>query len=418
MAFESLKASPMAFKVLVASALIENVAFGLIIPYLVLYMVVDLEISKPLAGLALAGYTLSGIPGTILGGMLTDKIGRRPVLLASLGLMSITILMYFFAVNFVTLFIIVLADSFVGSLYMPAANAMIADVIQPSGRPKAYSTIRISWNVGMFIGPAIGVFVVAAFSIRELFIFGAAILAGAFVMNLVYVPETKPESAVDQEVTLMKVLRVGNNRPFLMLCSLTALMWFSFSQWMSVLQIYATSDSDLNLSSTVPGLLFAVNAVMVVTLQLWVTSKMVMFRRSLVLMIGQLIVAGGFSLIFFANDLPSLVACIVVITIGELIYMSIVSAIIADMSPEAERGLYMGFSGFIQSLGMGLGFFVGMWLLDVLPETRVLWLIFGVFGAVASLGYIVLSKMLGPERDHPSKQPEIILMKPASLEKS
>jgi len=415
MAFESLKAAPRAFKVLVASALIENVAFGLIVPYLTLYMVIDLGISKPLAGLALAGYTLSGIPGTILGGMLTDKIGRRPVLLASLGLMSITMLMYFFAVNFVTLFIIVLADSFVGSLYMPAANAMIADVIQPSGRPKAYSTIRISWNVGMFIGPAIGVFVVAAFSIRELFIFGAAILAGAFVMNVVYVPETKPKSAVDQEVTLMKVLRVANNRPFLMLCSMTALMWFSFSQWMSVLQIYATSD--LNLSSTVPGLLFAVNAVMVVTLQLWVTSRMVMFRRSLVLMVGQLIVAGGFSLIFFANDLPSLVACIVVITIGELIYMSIVSAIIADMSPEAERGLYMGFSGFIQSLGMGLGFFVGMWLLDILPETRVLWLIFGAFGAFASLGYLVLSKMLGPERDHPSKQPEIVPIKPMTLEK-
>lgn len=415
MAFDSLKASPRAFKVLVASALIENVAFGLIIPYLVLYMVDDLGISKPLAGLALAGYTLSGIPGAILGGMLTDKIGRRPVLLASVGLMSITLLMYFFAVNFVTLFIIVLADSFVGSLYMPAANAMIADVIQPSGRPKAYSTIRISWNVGMFIGPAIGVFLVAAFSIRELFVFGSAILVGAFAMNLIYVPETKPVSAVDEEVTFMKVLRVANNRPFLMLCSMTALMWFSFSQWMSVLQIYATSD--LRLSSTVPGLLFAVNAVMVISLQLWVTSKMVVFRRSFVLMVGQLIVAGGFSLIFFANDLLSLVACIVFITIGELVYMSIISAIIADMSPEAERGLYMGFSGFIQSLGMGVGFFGGMWLLDVLPETRTIWLIFGVFGALASLGYIVLSKMLGPERDRPSKQPEIILMKPASLEK-
>jgi MFS family permease len=415
MVFESLKASPRAFRVLVASALIENVAFGLIVPYLALYMVVDLGISKPLAGVALAGYTLSGIPGTILGGMLTDKIGRRPVLLASLGLMCITLLMYFFAVNFLTLFIIVLADSFVGSLYMPAANAMIADVIQPSGRPKAYSAIRISWNVGMFIGPAIGVFIVAAFDIRELFVFGSAILAVAFVMNLIYVPETKPESVTDQEVTFMNVLRVANNRPFLMLCSMTALMWFSFSQWMSVLQIYATSD--LNLSSSVPGLLFAVNAVMVVTLQLWVTSRMVMFRRSLVLMVGQLIVAGGFSLIFFANDLPSLVACIVFITIGELIYMSIVSAIIADMSPEAERGLYMGFSGFIQSLGMGLGFFVGMWLLDVLPETRTIWLVFGFFGALSSLGYIVLSKMLGPERDHPSKKAEIILMKPASLEK-
>ncbi len=415
MAFESLRASPTAFKVLVASALIENIAFGLIMPYLALYMVNVLGISKPLSGVAMAGYTLSGIPGTILGGMLTDRIGRRSVLLASLGLMSITMLLYFFAIDFVTLFVIVLADSFVGSLYMPAANAMIADVIQPSARPKAYSTLRIAWNVGLVIGPGIGTFIVATFSIRELFVFGAAILVGAFVMNLIYVPETKPDSGTDVDVTFMKVILVGRNRPFLMLCSMTALMWFSFSQWMSVLQIYATAN--LGLSDAVPGLLFAVNAFMVVTFQLWVTSKMVMFRRAFVLMTGQLIVAGGFSLIFFAKDTVSLVACIVVITVGELVYMSIVSALIADMSPEAERGVYMGFSGFIQSLGMGVGFFVGMYLLDVLPEARLIWLVFGVLGALTSLGYVLLAKMLGPEIGHPAKQPEIIPITPIMPEK-
>jgi MFS family permease len=415
MVLDSFRAAPRAFKVLMVSALIENVAFGLIVPYLAIYMVDDLHISTPLAGIALAGYTLSGIPGTIIGGMLTDKIGRRYVLLASLGLMSLTMLMYFFAVDFVTLFIVVLADSFVGSLYMPAANAMIADVIPSPGRPKAYSTLRIAWNIGMFLGPALGVFIVTAFSVRELFVFGSIILVGAFAMNIVFIPETKPESTEEQEVTFLKVFQVGRNRAFLMLCTMTAMMWFSFSQWMAVLQIY--SISDLGLSKSSPGLLFAVNAVMVVTLQLWVTSKIVRFRRSLILMTGQLVVAGGFSLIFFADDILSLIACIVLITIGELIYMSIVSAIIADMSPDKERGIYMGFSGFIQSLGIGVGFFVGMWLLDVLPETRYIWFIFGAIGAITSLGYILLGRMLGPERDLPKHQAEIIQLQSPPLEK-
>jgi len=415
MALESFRAAPRAFRVLMASALIENVAFGLIVPYLAIYMVADLHISTPLAGIALAGYTLSGIPGTIIGGMLTDKIGRRYVLLASLGLMSLTMLLYFFAVDFVTLFMVVLADSFVGSLYMPAANAMIADVIPSPGRPKAYGTLRIAWNIGMFLGPALGVFIVAAFSVRELFVFGSVILAGAFAMNIIFIPETKPKATEEQEVTFMKVFQVSRNRAFVMLCSMSAVMWFSFSQWMSVLQIYSTSN--LGLSSSTPGLLFAINAVMVVTLQLWVTSKMVWFRRSLILMTGQLIGAGGFSLIFFANDIPSLAACIVIITIGELIYMSILSAIIADMAPDAERGIYMGFSGFIQSLGIGVGFFVGMWLLDVLPEARYIWPIFGVIGTVTSVGYVLLGRMLGPERDLPKNQPEIIQLKSLPLEK-
>jgi MFS family permease len=87
------------------------------------------------------------------------------------------------------------------------------------------------------------------------------------------------------------------------------------------------------------------------------------------------------------------------------------------MSPDAERGLYMGFSGFIQSLGIGLGFFVGMLLLDVLPEPRYIWFIFGAIGAVGSLGYILLGRMLGPERNLPKYQPEIIQLTPLPLEK-
>lgn len=405
MVLDSFRAAPRAFKVLMISALIENVAFGLIVPYLAIYMVTDLHISKPLAGIALAGYTLSGIPGTIIGGMLTDKIGRRSVLLLSLGLMSLTVLLYFFAVDFTTLFIIVLADSFVGSLYMPAANAMIADVIAPPGRPRAYTILRIAWNIGMFMGPAMGVFIVTAFSVRELFVFGAGILAGAFAMNVVFIPETKPAGVEVHEVTFLKFFQVGKNRTFLLLCSLTGVMWFSFAQWMAVMQLYATTN--LGLSESTPGLLSAVNGIMVVTLQLWVTSKMVRFKRSLTLLTGQLIVAAGFALIFFANDILSLVACIVLITVGELIYMSIVSAIIADMAPDAERGLYMGFSGFIQSLGIGAGFYVGMLLLDILQEPRYIWFIFGVVGAIGSLGYILLGRMLGPEKNLPKYDPEM-----------
>jgi MFS family permease len=386
MVLEWLRASPRAFKVLVASALIENIAFGLILPYLTIYMVEGLEISNTLAGVVLA-----------------DKIGRRIVLLISLSLMSVTMMLYFFATGFVTLFAIVLADSFVGSLYMPAANAMIADVIPSRDRPKAYSTLRIAWNSGMFIGPAIGVFIVVAYSIRELFLFGAAILAVAFIVNFILIPETRPKSTEDEEVTFRKVMAVGKNRPFLLLIIMTGCLWFFMTQWMSVLAVYATGESDLGLKDSVPGVLFAINAVMVVTLQLWVTSWMVKIRPSMVLMVGQIIVALGFMTIFFASDFESLLGSIVIITIGEIVYMSIISAVVADMAPESKRGIYMGFMGFVQSLAMGIGFFFGMLLFDVLPDHRYVWIIFGLFGLVTSFGYIAFSRMIGRDKDIPRK---------------
>jgi MFS family permease len=416
MVLEWLRKSPLAFKILVASAMIENIAFGLIIPYLTIYMVETLKISETLSGIELAAYTVTGIPAIILGGMMADKIGRRVVLLASLSLMSVTMLLYFFANGFLTLLLVVLADSFVGSLYMPAANAMVADVIKPVDRPKAYSTLRIAWNSGLVVGPAIGVFIVAAYSIRELFVFGSVILVFAFVLNLALIPETRPKSAADQEVTLRSVLAVSKNRPFLVLVTMTGVLWFFLSQWISVLQLY--SVQDLNMDTSVPGILFVVNALMIVGFQLWVTSKMVKFRRSIVLMSGQLICAAGFSLVFFANDIYTLIACVVVATIGEIIYMSIVAAIIADMSPEAERGVYMGFSGFMQSLAMGLGLFFGMWLLDVLPVHKYIWLIFGAIGFFTSWGYLVFARMIGPQKDHPGKYVEDLPIKTIPIEKA
>lgn len=404
MVLDDLKRFPRVFKVLVASALIENMAFGLIIPFLAIYITKDLQLEDWKAGVVLAGYMVSGVPSMIVGGMLADKIGRRPVLLASLGLMSITILMYFFAYDFVTLLILVMADSFVGSMYMPAANAMIADVIKPLDRPRAYSALRVAWNVGVVFGPVMGLVLVAIYPIKVLFVFGALILAVAFFLNLAYIRETRPEKLESVRITFRSVLSVSRDKAFLLLCALSAMFWFFFAQWISVLPVYATES--LGISPSEWALTFALSAVMIVSLQLWVTSHVVRFRRSLVLALGQIIAALGFALIFLATDIYTLAGCIVVITIGEIFYMSILSAVIADMAPEVKRGLYMGFSGLVQQLGSGLGFLFGMTLYGMLVDTTVIWLIFGAIGAAPVVGYFLFARMAGPSIDRPGSKSE------------
>jgi MFS family permease len=400
MMFKDLRAAPRAFKVLIASALIENMAFGLIIPLLTIYMVTDVGISESLSGVVLAGYTLSGIPGMIFGGMLVDKIGRRAVLLTSLGLMSLTIFFYFYAFDFVTFLLVAMADSFVGSLYMPAANAMIADVIPPGDRPKAYSTLRIAWNVGMIFGPAAGTVIVAAYSIKVLFLFGALILLGAFLMNLVFIPETKPKDT-GEAVTFRKCIAVSRDRPFLVICAMSAVLFLCMTQFMSALPLYMVAD--LGEPETSVGPLWTLSGLLIVFLQLWVTSQMVKFRRSLVLMSGQIVLGVGVGLIYLATDMLTLSACVIVITMGELIYMSILGAIVADMAPEDKRGIYMGFSGFMQTMGWGVGMFLGLWMLDVLPQRDTMWLIFGTVAVASSAAYIYFGRMIGPVKDHPGK---------------
>lgn len=398
---EDLKKAPRAFKVLVVSALVENMAFGLVIPFLALFMLNDLMLALPLIGVVLAGYTIAGMPSTIIGGMLADKIGRKIVLVSSLGLMSVTMLTYFFVDSFEALLVVAVADSFAGYLYMPAANAMIADVIPSSDRPRAYSTLRISWNVGVIFGPVIGAIIVATYSMRLLFIFGSIILAVACIMNLVFIPETKPKDT-GESITFRKVLNVASDHPFLLLSALTGVFWFFFSQWLSVLPLYA--NGELGVDEAAFGLLFAVSAVMTVTMQLWVTGRMVRYRRSLILLTGHLVASLGFALVFFATDFYTLLACIVVITLGEIVFMSIVSAIIADLAPESKRGIYMGFSGLIQTMGGGIGFLFGTWLLDILSDKAFVWLAFGGVGVVSAVGYPIFARIVRPEIENPKSR--------------
>jgi len=400
MILKDFREAPRAFKVLITSALVENMAFGLIIPLLTIYMVTDVGISESLSGVVLAGYTLSGIPGTIVGGMLVDKIGRRVVLLASLGLMSFTILMYFFAFDFVTFLLVAMADSFVGSLYMPAANAVIADVIPSKNRPKAYSTLRIAWNVGMIFGPAAGAVLVATQSIKVLFLFGALILFGAFLLNLFFIPETRPKKT-GEAVTFRKCIAVARDRPFLMISAMSGMLFLCMTQFMTALPLYMVTD--LGEPETSIGPLWTISAVMIVLLQLWVTSQMVKFKRSLVLMSGQIVLGVGIGLIYLATDFLSIVGCVVIITFGELIYMSILGAIVADMAPEEKRGIYMGFSGFMQTFGWGVGMFLGLWMLDILPDRPMMWLIFAGIAILSSMAYLRFGSMIGPTKDDPAK---------------
>lgn len=409
MVLEYLRGAPRAFKVLIASALVENMAFGLVIPLLTIYMVMDIGISESLTGVVLAGYTLAGIPGTIVGGMLVDKIGRRVVLMASLGFMSLTILFYFFAFDFVTFLLVAMADSFAGSLYMPAANAMIADVIPSANRPKAYSTLRIAWNVGMIFGPAVGALLVAAHSIKILFVFGALILLAAFLLNFFFIPETKPKET-GEAVTLRKCMAVRRDRPFLLISAMSGVLFLCMTQFMTALPIYMTAD--LGEPETSIGPLWALSSAMIVLLQMWVTSQTVKFRRSVVLMSGQIVLGVGVGLIYLATDFLSIAGCVVIITFGELVYMSILGAIIADLAPEEKRGIYMGFSGFMQTLGWGLGMFLGLWMLDELADRSMLWLIFGGIAMVSSVVYVWFGRMIGPVKNDPDKH-SVPKMEPA-----
>jgi DHA1 family multidrug resistance protein-like MFS transporter len=106
-------------------------------------------------------------------GWLTDRVGRRPVLLGSLLVYALVFPLYVLPIPVTALIGVRLAHSLAGGAFGPAAAALAADLTPAASRGRVFSQLRASDTVGLVLGPALGGFV-AAF--RFEYVFGAGTL--------------------------------------------------------------------------------------------------------------------------------------------------------------------------------------------------------------------------------------------------
>ncbi len=141
------------------TVLIDVTGFGLIIPVLPeLIMALsgeDLGGAATYAGLLLFVYALMQFLFSPVIGNLSDRFGRRPVLLISLGMLAIDYLIMGFAATITWLFIGRLLSGIAGATYS-TAGAYIADVSTPEDKAQNFGILGAAFGVGFVLGPAIG----------------------------------------------------------------------------------------------------------------------------------------------------------------------------------------------------------------------------------------------------------------------
>jgi MFS family permease len=129
-------------------------------PFLSLYLNQGLGVSMTMVGLVLFVSSSVGAIGQLVGSELADRIGRRPVMYISFYSLALVFGILALAVSqmvgFEVIALLVTVTSFLGSMYEPATNALIADVVEPPKRLEAYGLLRIGDNLGWSIGLAWG----------------------------------------------------------------------------------------------------------------------------------------------------------------------------------------------------------------------------------------------------------------------
>src|SRR5215210_3001790 len=211
---------------------------GLYFPFSSIYFHNVLGIPLSLVGIGLAVFAAAGVLSGLVAGPLTDRYGRKPVMLAALAGSSASFFAFSLVGGFAGYLAVSAAHGFVGwSMFEASRNAMVADVAPPGIRSRAYGLVRVGGNVGWALGPMVAGLVSAAAGssgavYHRLFVGTSVLTALVALVLALAINESRPmlkEPGQGGE-TPGRLRAALSEGPFLVLLGVGVLLYYVFTQ--------------------------------------------------------------------------------------------------------------------------------------------------------------------------------------------
>lgn len=348
---------------------IDLVGFGMIIPVLPLYA--ERYQPSPLVfGLLMAAYSAFQLVFSPVFGRISDRIGRRPVLLLSLLGAALGYAILAFADSLALLFVSrIVAGTFAANI--ATVQAVIADTTGASNRTQGMGIIGAAFGLGFIAGPAIGAALdLAAPWLPGAFAAGTSLLA--FGLAWLFVPETKnPEStSTPRRVLDLAALADTLRRPALpslllaVLLLVTAFSIFevTFAQFVSR-ALHVDPDAE---RGRIYGL-FIYAGVLAALIQGALVGRLARrFGDGRVAVTGAAIAAVSLALVPACTSMEALLAAIAGLAVGQGLASPTLSSLVSTLAPQDRVGGVMGLYQSLSSLARIVGPLLGQWSLGAI----------------------------------------------------
>ncbi|GAA3943028.1 MFS transporter [Streptomyces gulbargensis] len=276
--------------------------------------------------------------GPAVGGVLADRLGRRPTMLLGLTGAAAAQGALFLAPGVATMAVAALLISAAGSTVSPAAYALMADAVEGEHRRRAYALLGWGVNIGTAVAGVLGGYLAAQGYWLLFAVDAGSMLLYALVVAL-RLPEPPRAAPAPQQKDGIGYGVVLRDRLTLLLLPLLGVQLFVYSLTEVALPL-AVRDSGL--SPAVYGAMAAVNAVLVVALQPFVTTRLARFPQLRVQSAGSALIAVGVALTGLADGIVGYTVSVVVWSLGEVVVAGIAAGIVANLAPPHARGRYQG----------------------------------------------------------------------------
>ena len=351
-----------------ASMMLINRLGTLILPFLTLYATTELGWTKIDAGKATMCFGIGSLAGALIGGYLTDRIGYYRTMMISLFAASV----FFFSLQFISEFYMLCAFLFISSLFAdlirPALMTGITFFTNKETQTRAVSLMRMSFNLGIAVGPAIAGLLIEEYGYRLIFQIDGLTCFVAGLFLIAFVTDRKPPK-VDEDLLDVVSEPTSTKSPYRD-ASFMAFIFFTFLMLVSFFQILFTvplfMTESLGYTEKHVGYFYAANGLLIFFTEMplvhYLEQKYDNFQ---VMKMGALMM--GAAILIFVFPLPSLILMtfyVVFVSFGEIINFPFIASTSMDRADKNNIGQYMSVNTVVFSLALIVAPILGTYILD------------------------------------------------------
>lgn len=372
-------------------ARIVNSIGNFVFPFMTLLLTDKVGMTEDKVGVYLLMASILQIPGSLLGGKLTDVMGRKKIMIFFMGLSACCTLPCAIligssvGVQYVPWLLV--GTSLFRSIANPANGAMMNDLTQPDNRQAAFSLLYLGMNAGTAIGSIVAGFLFNNY-MKLLFIGDAIATLLSITLLMIFVEETKPTreaiSQIDKDRESEKaetggLLAALFRRPLLLTFALLDMMYsFVYAQTGFSLPLKANLVFGSDQGARFYGTFNMVNCLVVIFLTTFITMLTRKIRSIYNVAIAGVFYAIGFGMLYFVNGFWLFLFSTIIWTIGEIVSATNVGVFIANHTPASHRGRFNSLIHIITSTGSSIspylmgGFITSYGVNNVWPITFIL----------------------------------------------
>ncbi|MBE3642689.1 MFS transporter [Bacillus cereus] len=377
---------------IILGTLFARFATSMSIPFLAIYLTTVKGVSAGMTGAIIGTSALVGVFASFIGGNLSDRFGRKTIMIWSMIVWVFVFIGFSLADHVLSFFLLNALNGLCRSFFEPTSRALLSDLTKPEYRLLVYNLRYGAINVGVAIGPIVGLQIGSAKSTIPFLV-----AAGVYVLYTVILafqfkkyPLEQKEVNKEKPVTMLNALRILR-KDVVFLVALVGIILSNcgFSHLTTTVSQYFANAHIFQDGVKLFSYMLALNAVVVVVIQYPVIQMCKKYTPLASIMVGTLFVSGGLFGFGIVESMLGAAICTIIFTIGEVLMFSMTDVFIDDIAVAHLKGTYFGAMGF-----SGIGAVIGPWFGGVLLDYYGYQNGFVVFSALAIFSTVAFPVLL------------------------